>query len=231
MKEEILKMTEKQQITFEKSLEKFLHEASNVIEPQDALQTKLNELTGQLQEKESKVQELTVKDPAADIESLYDEIQSLEKQINIVNLKLKAFPAPEEIDRDLKSVLQRAAEREPNNGLIKFAQEVRDTGIQEMNDIQQKIDELKKFIPEIQQKLATNCEAIGNLERQKHAMAGQLLDLDACLQKDQRKHPKPKPALSWSACIPDEDFIGKYFGTEIPPFKWEFGKSLGITTG
>lgn len=85
------------------------------------------------------------------------------------------------------------------------------------------------MVSEIQEKLAANCEAIGNHERQKFVMAGQILDLDACLPRDQRKHPKPRPALSWQNCVTDEDFIGKHFGAEIPPFKWEFGKSLGIT--
>lgn len=220
--------TKKEPESFETLLAKFLDAAASVNEPQDLLNGKLIALQAQLQAKEGELFDLTRENPDGEVEPIFDEIQKLKKQISIVKLQLKAYP--DNIDRDLKSVLQRAYAKSPDDSLVVQARDVRDTGIKDMSEIQKRIDKLvRKDVPEIEKLLSEIAETVGDLERKKFAMAGKILDVDYCLPKDERKRVTPRPAVSWSDCVIDEDVVGKHFGAEIPSFKYEFGESLGIT--
>jgi len=214
--------TKKKPESFETLLSKFMEAVASKNEPQDILN---GELVGL--EAEDKLFDLTRANPDAEVEPIFDEIQKLKKQISIVELQLKAYP--DAIDRSLRSVLHRAYNKSEDDPLVVQAKEVRDVGISEMTEIQKKIDKaVKKDVPEIEKKLSEIAETVGKLEQKKLSMIGKILDVDYCLPKEERKRVKPKPAVSWSDCVIDEDVIGKHFGREIPAFRFEFGKALGI---
>ncbi len=212
-------------MTYDDLLDKLRNDVKAIIEPQDRLIGELNELKAVLQQKTNEVKELTLKDPGADIESIFDEIQKLEKQKQIILLKLKTWP--EEPSKDFRSVLQRAQLRKDGKDIIKLAENTLFFGIKEMDEIQARVDELvKKTIPELEDQIVAIATEVGEAERRKVKMAAQLLDIDACFPREKRKRPMPKPCVSWPDVCIDDDRAGKAFGREIPVFKWLPGTNI-----